>query len=374
MYPLGWAAIHYVEKSVFGLRISVFGFLATPSRTLPLSSLALPAKDERMSSVIQVSIHASQFPDQVRRDLLDSLRSRQVNHKFHYDSLKQTQKWLALHEAFSPARTDSQCQAIYDASFGSVAQKIHSPQLTVIGLGCGGGQKETSLLRLLAALGKQLAFVPCDVSAAMVLVAATAASEVVTDCRPVVFDIATADDLPEVFDEVAPRDGARLVTFFGMIPNFEPHTILSRLTRLLAPGEHLLFSANLAPGPDYDAGVQKILPQYDNALTREWLLTFLLDLGVERTDGAIRFRTETCPQDSGVKRIAADFYFDRARLVEVDGERFEFQPGDTIRLFFSYRYTPGQIRGLLNEHFLGVLEEWITESGEEGVFLCRKIE
>src|SRR5438045_2612373 len=38
-----------------------------------------------MSPVANVTIHASQFPEAVRRDLLESLRARQVNHKFHYD-------------------------------------------------------------------------------------------------------------------------------------------------------------------------------------------------------------------------------------------------------------------------------------------------
>src|SRR5271170_687326 len=53
----------------------------------------------------------------VRRDLLESLRTRRVNHKFHYDSVKQTQKWLALHQVYSPSRNDADCQAIYEQSF-----------------------------------------------------------------------------------------------------------------------------------------------------------------------------------------------------------------------------------------------------------------
>ena len=57
---------------------------------------------------------ASQFPENVRRDLLASLRTRRVNHKFHYDSVKQTQKWLALHQAYSPTRTDVDCLAVYE--------------------------------------------------------------------------------------------------------------------------------------------------------------------------------------------------------------------------------------------------------------------
>jgi hypothetical protein len=62
-----------------------------------------------MNDAVQVAIHPASFPKAIRRDLLASLRTRRVNHKFHYDSVKQTQKWLALHEAHSPARYDKNC-------------------------------------------------------------------------------------------------------------------------------------------------------------------------------------------------------------------------------------------------------------------------
>src|SRR5437868_4622254 len=130
-----------------------------------------------MSAIAHVAIHPSQFPENVRRDLLRSLRTGQVNHKFHYDSLKQTQKWLALHQAYSPSRTDDDCAAIYDLSFAAAANRIGAPAIHLIGLGCGGGQKDTRLLRLLRERGRKLAYTPSDVSVAMVLVArATALS------------------------------------------------------------------------------------------------------------------------------------------------------------------------------------------------------
>src|SRR6266700_788177 len=102
-----------------------------------------------MSSVASVNIHPSQFPESVRRDLLASLRTRRVNHKFHYDSVKQTQKWLALHEAHSPARHDKNLLATYDEAFIATIKKIKSKSVHVIGLGCGGGQKDVQLLKQL---------------------------------------------------------------------------------------------------------------------------------------------------------------------------------------------------------------------------------
>ena len=327
-----------------------------------------------MSSLVQVAIHASQFPENVRRDLLDSLRTRQVNHKFHYDSVKQTQQWLALHQAYSPSRTDADCAATYDASFATVAARMEAQRVHVIGFGCGGGQKDTRLLRLLRDSGKETFYTPADVSTAMVLMARQTATAVVPaeNCFPLVCDLASADDLPSVLSSSAVSGAARLITFFGMIPNFEPQVILPRLAALLRPADYLLFSANLAPGTDYAAGVQRILPLYDNALTRDWLMMFLLDLGVEPTDGELRFAVEGDPGGSGLKRVAAHFRFLHPREIRVDAQRFEFPAGEAIRLFFSWRHTPALVRRLLGEHGLSVLDQWITKSGEEGVFLVSR--
>jgi len=321
-----------------------------------------------MNAIANVAIDASQFPDNVRRDLLVSLRMRQINHKFHYDSVKQAQKWLALHEAHSPARHDKDCLATYDRAFAETSEAMASKQIHVIGLGCGGGQKDVRLLKSLKARAKKISYTPCDVSTALVLVARGAALKILPEknCFPLVCDLVTASDLPA---KLAIRHPS-LVTFFGMIPNFEPQQILPKLAALIRKGDFLLFSANLAPGDDYAAGVKRVLPQYDNILMRDWLMTFLSDLGVRARDGKMKFSIET--GDLKLKRIAAHFHFQRSVRLKLDDMSFGFQRGESIRLFFSYRYTSKLARKVLSRHGLEVSHQWITRSGEEGVFLCRK--
>jgi L-histidine N-alpha-methyltransferase len=327
-----------------------------------------------MSSVVNVAIHPSQFPDQVRLDLVASLRSGKVNHKFHYDSVKQTQKWLSLHQAYSPSRTDDDCKSTYDSAFAGAVKRLNSTSIHLIGLGCGGGQKDTRLLQSLKQSGKRVAYTPSDVSLAMVLVARETALGVITphECHPLVCDLASANDLAQVLDEQVREGYARLITFFGMIPNFEPSMILPKLAGLLHRDDWLLFSANLAPGDDYIAGVQHILPLYDNEPTREWLITFLLDLGVDRNDGKLKFTIEDDPNGSGLKRVAAYFHFVAERELAVEQERFSFKVGDAIRLFFSYRHTLQRVKSLLHQNDIDVVEQWVTKSDEEGVFLCRR--
>jgi L-histidine Nalpha-methyltransferase len=326
-----------------------------------------------MSRAVSVAIHQSQFPESVRRDLLESLRSRQINHKFHYDSIKQTQKWLALHQSYSPSRTDPNCAMIYDQSFAAAVSQIDAPRIHLFGLGCGGGQKDTRLLKLLKEQGKEVSYTPSDVSVAMVLVAQQAATSVITlnNCFPFVCDLASSEEVGEIFQNVD-SNFARLMTFFGMIPNFEPQVILPKLANLLRPEDLLLFSANLAPGNDYSAGVQKILPLYDNDLTRDWLQTFLFDLGVEKHDGELRFIIEDCPEGTRLKRVAAYFHFAKSCVIQLPEGRFEFQSGEKICLFFSYRHTPERLSRLLEANGIKVFDQWITQSEEEGVFLCRK--
>jgi uncharacterized SAM-dependent methyltransferase len=324
------------------------------------------------ANCVNIVIHRSQFPDAIRRDLLASLRTRCVNHKFHYDTVKQTQKWLTLHQAYSPTRNDADCRAIYEKGFEAAAKKIKAKRVHVIGLGCGGGQKDTRLLKLLKGRGREIVYTPCDVSTAMVLVARKTALAVLPEenCFPLVCDLATAGNLPVIFKSRLTPHASRLITFFGMIPNFEPEQILPKLASLIRKRDFLLFSANLAPGKNYAAGMKKILPQYDNALTRDWLMTFLLDLGVEKKDGELCFTIEG--GGSGLKRVVARFHFSRARQIKVDDKYFKFRRGESVRLFFSYRYTPERAQKILTKFGLEVFDQWMAKSQEEGVFLCRR--
>lgn len=362
-----------------------------------------------MSSLVTVAVHASQSPQRVRQALLASLRTRRLNHKFHYDSLKQSQKWLALHQAHSPSRNDPDCAAIYRRSFEALANRLAKGCLHLIGLGCGGGQKDARLLKLLQAADNDVFYMPTDVSLPLVLTAHEAALAAIPEshCSPLVCDLAEAEDLVEVLENLAvgrasglpPSQGrlavgierenivlapppntnvaalpssTRLFTFFGMLPNFEPDHILPRLAQLARPGDWLLLSANLAPGNDYAAGVQRILPQYDNELTRDWLLTFLLDLGVDKAHGELRFVVENVSVSGlSLKRVTAYFHFARTCEIQLEEERFQFRKGEALRLFFSYRFTPALGRTLLQTHGLTAVEEWLTDSGEEAVFLAR---
>ena len=295
-----------------------------------------------MAEPVQIWVDESQFPEAVARDLAESFRTRRVNHKFLYTSYRQAAKWLKLHEAFSPARTDPDCLATYDRAFAKAAEAIGRKHVNLIGLGCGGGQKDARLAEML-----DMAYTPVDVSMPLVV---TAAGRVGRVTHGVVCDLATVRDL----EALLPKAGARLFTLFGMLPNFEPEVILPKLADWVGRDNLLLVSANLTPA----GGIEKVLPQYANALTEDWLRAFLEDFGIR--NGKIAWRVE--------ERISAEFAFEEKAALE----GVEFSPGQKLRLFFSFRYTPEELRKLFSRYGLQVQDKWITASSEEGVFMCRK--
>ena len=315
------------------------------------------------STTAKVIVHPSQFPGAVRRQLVAALRAGNVPPKFLYDSVRQTQKWLEVHQAHSPSRINADVTRIYDAAFEDALGQA----VALVGLGCGGGQKDTRCLAKLQPSIPELHYVPCDVSQAMTLVAREAAAELLPlgQVHPLVCDLAEADDLGQALDDLLPGEVKRLFTFFGMIPNLEPDVILTKLRALLRDGDQLLFSANLAPGRDYRAGVERVLPQYDNAETRDWLLSFLTGIGVPETTGELVFGIE--PVDE-LLRIVANFKFTQSQAIKLGGELVAFDVGQTLRLFFSYRHTAETLAKRLAKHGLQIVFSEIAESGEEGVF------
>jgi L-histidine Nalpha-methyltransferase len=322
-------------------------------------------------ALVPIGVHPSQFPDRLQQELLESLRVRRINPKFHYESRKQAQSWLRLHQTHSPAGRDRDCRDTYLRAFHDLAQRLETGPIQIIGLGCGHAEKECRLIESLPQARDLVSFVAIDVSAPLALIAHAQAAQRLPPnrCHALVCDLGAAVDLAEHLASLAVPGAHRLLTCFGVIPNFRPRRIFPRLAALLNPGDHLLLGANLAPGPDYHRAVRSIRPQYDNLLTREWLNILLDDLGIEREDGRIQFVIESDSDWDPLARIAARFEFLRPRCVVLESEEFRFARGDRLDLFFSYRHTSASIRGLLEPHSIGVEAEWITASGEEGIFL-----
>ncbi|MEL7036422.1 MAG: L-histidine N(alpha)-methyltransferase [Cyanobacteria bacterium J06592_8] len=326
------------------------------------------------NSLATVYIHPSQFPDRVYQNYLDGFSELEIDNRFHYDSVKQSQKWLKIHATYSPARVNQDCIQVYDRCFAETANRLEKDsQIQLIALGCGGGQKDSRLLSHLLNLEKEITCYPVDVSLSLALISAQAMKKVDSQVsvQPIVCNLLAADDLIEIIESKATGQ-RKVITFFGMIPNFYPDRILPILSHFIKAGDFLLFSANLAPGTDYLQGIQQILPQYDNELTQDWLMTILTDAGVEVDQGRLSVQIEPDETQPELSRIAFYFEVEREVSLKLDNRQVRWSPGSRVRLFFSYRYTTAKIQKILSLYNLKVLEFWEDQTQQEGVYLCCK--
>jgi len=326
------------------------------------------------SAPVPVHIHPSQFPEAVSRQLADSLEKKRLLPKFHYASYRQAQRWLDLHQAYSPSRKDPGCQDMYDRIFQEAAHELAGKPVQLIGLGCGGGMKDLQLAKALAAQKCPLRYIPCDVSPALALTGRRVMTELLAPeaIRPLVADLLESGDLTGFWNEGAAPEEVRLFSFLGMIPNFPPIEILAILKSWMRPQDRLILSANLLPSDDEEESFATILPQYDNDLTRRWLTTAMDDLDIPEDHYTVIFSVKPSEADPVLKKIVAEAVFSTATEVRYEGQQYFFQPEDSFELFYSNRYRPGLVEKHGRQAGLDFYRRQLVASGEEGVWLGSK--
>lgn len=322
-----------------------------------------------MPKPIPLLHHPSQFPERWSADLAAALYRGEVPPKYLYDSPRQVAAWLDLHRTCSPAATDPGVGDVYRQAAEAVieGEPIHH----VISLGCGGGNKDAALMRALSARHPAVTphYTAVDVGAAMVLTALEAVAAVLPGAprTGIVADLLQAPDLRTLIDAHV-STGPALLLLFGLSPNFTPAQLTRLLHTVTRPGDRVLLSANLAPGEDYRAGVEAVLPQYDNACTRRWLGCFVEGLGLEPDPARMSARVVADPEGHDLRRIEICRHDDRSgRPVSLPGAPQPVELPAELRLLYSYRYTPQRLRGLLAAQGFSVGRCWVSASGEECV-------
>jgi len=322
---------------------------------------------------VTLTFHESQYPARLAEQLCQGLRARKLPGKFLYESPAQAQRWLAYHQAYSPSRTEPALLALYDQAFQAALQALSPSALHYVSLGCGGGNKDALFLQQAASHCAALVCTPLDTSAALVvetLLRIHSALPTLTTA-PLVVDLDVAPALTPWLSQHETPAHRRLLSCFGMLPNFAYQTFLPYIRSLMRPGDMLLLSANLSPGLYADA-VARILPQYDNPLARAWYAGLLDSLGFTASQIQLTVYPHLLQPDGHIWQIRAAATVQQQMQLTVYNETFRFAAGESLEVFFSNRFTPQIIPQVLADAGLSLVQTFRFDSQEEAIYLCAR--
>ena len=279
--------------------------------------------------------------------------------------------WERLHLAHAPS-CQEQPVSLHGKAIDCLVKQMGESCFQLISLGCGLAEKESHFLQ--HAGNRLLKVGLVDGSGELVCEAKRRLNR-----RQPNLDIdATVADLSQIaeWSELIPDDtrGVRVISLFGMMPNFAPGFLFPKLSAMCQEGDWLLVDSNLIPGEVDDADLvpESIQRQYDNDECRQWLMASLAELGVYENSGRLMFTVDTTDGELVLPRIRADFKFDVDVATAIAGEELIFRKGERLSVFYSIRYCHEMLPVILKTAGLVAVESWCSESGEDGVYLCRR--
>ncbi len=321
-------------------------------------------------------IHESMRAGEQAKRRGEALASGEVDCGFHYQGARQAQLWLDVHRRHAPLFSKPSFAENYRAVSAETADALAGRAVHVIGLGPGGGEKESWLREALRERGCRLRYTPVDASFELALTSMEAAQcWVDAEIKPVVGDLSLLAEFPAWLERY-PTEEIRVYTAYGLTPNFRPSRLFGWLSAVLRAQDELLLSANLAPvrGEDSDeaarAACETILPQYDNLETRLWLRQILVDWGIAADLSEPGFQIQVLENIPSLTAASAwlkdvSFFW--------EGKPFSARQGERLRLFFSLRYTPRLLAERLAQHGLSLGAGHVTPCGQEGVWRVHRV-
>jgi SAM-dependent methyltransferase len=318
-----------------------------------------------------IDSHPSVEAKSLRREAIESLCGNRIEPKFLYVTPEQAALWREVFLKHSPIHGNPEFTRIYDEAFITIAEKLPPGKIRLVGLGCGTGQKEAKLCARLIERGHEVEFTAIDVSRYLVAESVEKLIAVgAKHTRSLVCDLGETEFLSEWLDGL-PGDVPRIITFFGLFPNFAPSVITRLFHAILRPGDCVLASAHLVPAgtrEDISAGMKAILPQYDNPETLAWLAATVKAWELETRVDVPEMRIA---EREGIPAFLGEARWKTPESFEQWGCRFSPDAENPLKLFSSLRYTPALFEDLLRRENFAVELLSLTACWQEGIWCIR---
>jgi len=267
--------------------------------------------------------------------------------------------WKKVHLACSPFLQRPELQRLYRLPYSRIQKHFGRSPYSVLALGCADGIKESLLLKKLPPPAVLLA---ADTNPSLARQAAIRLAARKKIWRKIDLTHELPASLSRDLQPVLSKPNSKiqrfpiLITLFGVLPNLPPLPLLKRIARFLRPEDLFLFSANLAPGTKGHSGALRVLPQYDNPPTREWLEAAVAQFRPRLPKGRLEFGIFSDPQQKSLARIEARWISQRK----------------TFTVFSSRRPTSSQVEAWIRTARLRKVARYLDSLGEEGVWLVAR--
>ena len=256
--------------------------------------------------------------------------------------------WKKVHLSCSPFLHRAELQRLHCLPSTRIRKHFGRQSYSLLALGCADGTKESLLLKKLP---KPTSLLALDTNLSLARHAALRLPAFHKSARR--GDLTSSLSLQFIFSQLSPHP--TLITLFGVLPNLNPLPLLRSIRRLMKKDDLLLFSANLAPGQSSHPGALRILPQYDNRPTRNWLEAAILRYRPKLPKGHLGFGVFPDPKQKTLARIEARW----------------ISPRKIHTVFSSRRPTSSQVEAWIRSAYMRKLERYLDSIGEEGLWLVQ---
>ena len=258
--------------------------------------------------------------------------------------------WKKVHLSCSPFLHRTELQRLYRLPAARIRKHFGRRSYSLLALGCADGTKESLLLKKLP---KPTSLLALDANLSLARRATRRLPAFQKSAHRA--DLTSSLSLQFLSSRLSPHP--TLITLFGVLPNLNPLPLLRSIRRFMRKGDLLLFSTNLAPGQSAHTVALRILPQYDNPPTRNWLEAAILRYRPKLPKGHLEFGIFPDPNQKTLARIEARWINSNLPIV----------------VFSSRRPTHPQVESWIQASGLRRLKRWIEPRGEEGVWLVQSL-
>lgn len=306
--------------------------------------------------------------DAFRKHVLEGLnkKTKQLSSKYFYDERGDElfQRIMRMPSYYLP---ECEMEIIHDQGH-NISARINDPSLEVIELGAGDGSKTKHLLASFRENGKQLRYIPLDISADVLVSCRENVLEQVPDIEVECID----GDYFQTLSEIERKDTGLWMFMGSNIGNYREQraeAFLHFLHQKMQKGDYLLIAADLMKHPG------TILAAYNDpqGITRAFNLNLLERINRE-LDGNFELAAfDHYPYYDPVTGTTFSFLISlKKQQVSVSGQKFDFDSFEVIHTEVSQKYRLSDVVELGESAGLEFMEHFTDQKTYYSVSLFRK--